>query len=176
MKLSPTTERFVLHWGEMGARWGMNRTVSQLHALLYLSDRPLTAEEIAETLSVARSNVSTSLKELQAWGLVKVTHALGDRRDHFQAVQDIWQIFNLVVDGRRHREIDPTLSMLRQCMLDDDPALDPGSRDRMRQVLEFLELLTGWHDDMKKLPAPVVRHLMTMGAAIQKVLPKTKKS
>lgn len=176
MKLSPTAERFVLHWGEMGARWGMNRTVSQIHALLYLSDAPLTAEEIVDTLSVARSNVSTSLKELQAWGLVTVRRELGDRRDHFQAVQDVWQIFQLIVEGRRRREIDPTLSMLRQCMLDEDPQLDPGTRSRIKGVLEFLELLTGWHDDMKTLPGPVIKRLLKMGAAVQKVFSKTGRS
>jgi len=175
MKLSPTAERFVLHWGEMGARWGMNRTVSQIHALLYLSDGPLTAEDIVDTLSVARSNVSTSLKELQAWGLVKVTRELGDRRDHFQAVQDVWQIFQLIVEGRRHREIDPTLSMLRQSMLDDDPHLDPKTRSRIQDVLEFLELLTGWHDEMKRVPGPIIGRLLKMGAAVQKVLPEPRR-
>lgn len=154
----------------------MNRTVSQIHALLYLSDAPLTAEEIVDTLSVARSNVSTSLKELQTWGLVKVRRELGDRRDHFQAVQDVWQIFQLILEGRRHREIDPTLSMLRQCMLDQDPQLDPGTRSRIKDVLEFLELLTGWHDDMKTLPGPVIKRLLKMGAAVQKVFRKTGRS
>ena len=176
MKLSPTAERFVLHWGEMGARWGMNRTVSQIHALLYLSNAPLTAEDIVETLSVARSNVSTSLKELQAWGLVEVRRELGDRRDHFQAVQDVWQIFQLIVEGRRQREIEPTLSMLRQSMLEDDPKLDAMTRSRISDVLEFLELLTGWHDDMKSLPGPTIKRLLNMGAAVQKVLSKTGKA
>src|SRR5262245_56812062 len=120
MKLSPVTEKFILHWGEMGARWGVSRTVAQIHALLYLSERALNAEEIAETLSIARSNVSTSLKDLQGWGLVKVTHVLGDRRDHFVTLHDITDLFRVIVEQRKRREIDPTLELLRECVNDKD--------------------------------------------------------
>src|SRR5712675_2991731 len=109
MNLSPMTEKFVLHWGEMGTRWGISRTVAQIHALLYLSPKPLTAEEIADTLSVARSNVSTSLKELQSWGIIRIVHVLGDRRDHFESIKDVWEMFQIVMDERKRREIDPTL-------------------------------------------------------------------
>src|SRR5499425_2034899 len=108
MEMAPVTQRFVLHWGEMGARWGINRTVAQIHALLYLSPKPLNAEEIAETLGVARSNVSNSLKELQGWGIVRVVHVLGDRRDHFESIKDVWDIFRIVAEERKRREIDPT--------------------------------------------------------------------
>ena len=118
MKLTPVMERYVLHWGEMGARWGTNRSIAQIHALLYLAPQPLPAEEIAETLSIARSNVSTSLRELQSWGLVRVTHNLGDRRDHFESQQDLWQMLTVIVEQRKRREIDPTLTMLRQCVLE----------------------------------------------------------
>src|SRR3954454_24490515 len=120
-------ERYILHWGEMGTRWGVNRSVAQIHALLYLSPRPLPAEEIAETLSIARSNVSTSLRELQAWGLVQLSHAIGDRRDHFVALKDNWQLLMTIAEERKRREIDPTLSVLRQCVLEaqEDATTDP---------------------------------------------------
>ena len=112
MELSPTMQKYVLHWGEMGTRWGVNRTVAQIHALLFLAKQPLTAEDISETLGVARSNVSNSLKELQSWGLVRITHLVGDRRDHFVSLQDVWEIFRVIMEERKRREIDPTLSIL----------------------------------------------------------------
>src|SRR6478736_3112940 len=115
-KLTPVQEKFILHWGEMGARWGINRTVAQIHALLFISPKPLNAEEIAETLSVARSNVSTSLRELQSWGIVKIVHVMGDRRDHFESMKDVWEMFQIVLDERKRREIDPTLAILRECL------------------------------------------------------------
>src|SRR6267378_8135582 len=115
-QLNPVQHKFVLHWGEMGTRWGINRTVAQIHALLFLSPRPVHAEEIAQTLNVARSNVSTSLKELQSWGIVKLVHVLGDKRDHFESMKDVWEMFRLVLDERKRREINPTLAMLRGCI------------------------------------------------------------
>ena len=171
MKLSPMQERFVLHWGEMGSRWGVNRTVAQIHALLFLSDRPLTADEICETLNLARSNVSTSVKELSSWGLVKMVHVLGDRRDHFETPKDIWEIFRIITQERRKREIDPTLSMLRSAMLDNPigPA-DQRSQHRMREVLEFLETGNAWLDEMHKLPPATVLKMLKMGAKIQGLL------
>src|SRR5882762_1273604 len=111
-KLSDVQQNFILHWGEMGTRWGINRTVAQIHALLFISPKPLPAEEIAATLAVARSNVSTSLKELQGWGIVKLVHVMGDRRDHFQSMKEVWDMFRAVLDERKKREIDPTLSVL----------------------------------------------------------------
>src|ERR1700757_965308 len=116
MELGDAAKEFILHWGEMGTRWGVNRTVAQIHALLYLSPEPLAAEEIAETLSVARSNVSTSLRELQGWGIVKVTHVLGDRRDRFESVKDAWELFRIVIEERKRREVDPTVALLRECV------------------------------------------------------------
>ena len=110
MKLSRAMENTILHWGEMGSRWGVNRSIAQIHALLYLSTTPLTADEIAETLGIARSNVSTSLRELQSWDLVSMTHVLGDRRDHFDAKTDLWEVLLTIVDERKRREIDPTVS------------------------------------------------------------------
>src|SRR3989475_10901916 len=115
MKLSPVQEKFILHWGEMGTRWGINRTVAQIHALLYLSAEPLPAEEIARLLSVARSNVSSSLRELQSWGIVRIAHVLGDRRDHFESLKDVWQMFQIIVEERKRREVDPTIAMLKSC-------------------------------------------------------------
>src|SRR3954447_16598989 len=112
--LTPTTEKFILHWGAMGAKWGINRTVAQIDALLYLSPKPLNAEEIADTLGVARSNVSTSLKELQGWGILRVAHVMGDRRDHFEAMKDVWEMFRIIMDERKKRETDPTLQLLRE--------------------------------------------------------------
>src|ERR1700737_3550262 len=118
LPLSPAARKFIVHWGEMGSPWGVNRTVAQIHALLYITPRPLTAEEIAVTLSVARSNVSTSLRELQGWGIVRVAHVLGDRRDHFESLKDVWQMFEIIIAERKRREMDPTLEMLRACVAD----------------------------------------------------------
>src|SRR5438876_924060 len=152
--LSPVQQKFVLHWGEMGTRWGINRTVAQIHALLFISPKPLTAEQIADTLSVARSNVSTSLKELQSWGIVKVVHLLGDRRDHFESMKDVWEMFRVILDERKKRECDPTLAMLRESVAE---ARKPGNadaytRDRLNDMLQFFELMTGWYEQTRKLP------------------------
>ncbi len=114
--LTPVAQKFILHWGEMGTRWGINRTVAQVHALLFLSPKPVPADEISETLSVARSNVSTSLRELQGWGIVRVVHVLGDRRDHFESIKDVWEIFRIVSEERKRREIDPTLRVIGECV------------------------------------------------------------
>ena len=149
MNLSPDMERFVLHWGEMGSRWGVNRTVAQIHALLFLSDEPLPAETIAEALHVARSNVSTSLRELQSWGLIRIVHVMGDRRDRFEALHDVREIFRLVVEGRKRREIDPTLTMLRACVTEAGRETPRSARERMRDTLEFMELLTSVYEAMR---------------------------
>ena len=173
MKLTPVMQRFVLHWGEMGTRWGVNRSVAQIHALLYLSEEPLPADVIAETLGIARSNVSTSLKELQSWGLVGVSHVLGDRRDHFEAVTDIWEIVTIVADGRKRREIDPTVSVLRQCVkdLENDRRTPAEVRERIEQMLEFTEEVSRWYDQVKRLPRATLLKLMRMGARVSRVLP-----
>jgi DNA-binding transcriptional regulator GbsR (MarR family) len=170
MELSSTMQKYVLHWGEMGTRWGVNRTVAQIHALLFLANKPLTAEEIADTLGVARSNVSNSLKELQSWGLVRINHLAGDRRDHFLALQDVWEIFRVIMEERKRRELDPTLSVLRECMIEaeDDAALDQATRDKMAQVLSFMEMLTATYDDYKRLPPTVLQRMLKMGGKIVK--------
>jgi DNA-binding transcriptional regulator GbsR (MarR family) len=167
-------ERYVLHWGEMGTRWGVNRTVSQIHALLYLSPEPLPADEIAETLGVARSNVSTSLKELQAWGLVTVAHVLGDRRDHFTTKGDTWTMLTTIVEERKRRELEPTLSLLRQCMLEAEADRDTplATKARIEEMLKFVATLAAWFDDIKALPRPTLVAMMKMGAKIAQLVPK----
>ncbi|HEY0719709.1 MAG TPA: MarR family transcriptional regulator [Gammaproteobacteria bacterium] len=172
MKLSTVEQRFVLHWGEMGSRWGVNRTVAQLHALLYLATAPLNAEDIAETLGVARSNVSTSLKELQSWGLVKVVHILGDRRDHFESLHDVWDIFFVILEERKKRELDPTLTTLRECVLEseEDPEIDPLVKERIEQTLQFLEQITGWYAQMKKMDRASMLKMIKIGIKIQSLL------
>ncbi|TFW28060.1 GbsR/MarR family transcriptional regulator [Duganella callida] len=172
MELSPTIQKYILHWGEMGARWGVNRTVAQIHALLFLVNRPLNAEEIAETLAVARSNVSNSLKELQSWGLVRITHIAGDRRDHFVALQDVWEIFRVIVEERKKREIDPTLSVLRACATEaeNDRDLEPATKVKMDQVLDFLEMITATYDDYKHLPPATMQRFLKMGGKVARLL------
>lgn len=169
-ELSPVAQKFVLHWGEMATRWGVSRTVAQIHALLYLSERPLNAEEIADTLSVARSNVSTSLKELQGWSLIKVTHVLGDRRDHFETIQDITHLFRVIVDERKRRELDPTLALLRECAADPEAKASPFVKQRIKSTLDFVELLNGWYEEMKKLPHPLLIALLRMGGKLRGLL------
>src|SRR5213592_4623883 len=141
---SPVQQKFVLHWGEMGTRWGINRTVAQIHALLFINEKPLNAEEIAETLGVARSNVSTSLKELQNWGIVRIAHVMGDRRDHFESMKDVWEMFRVILDERKKRETDPTLHLLRELttQAQHKSAAEPYVRDRLADMLSFMELMT----------------------------------
>jgi DNA-binding transcriptional regulator GbsR (MarR family) len=172
MTLSPTEQKYVLHWGEMGTRWGVNRTVAQIHALLFLANQPMNAEEIVETLNVARSNVSNSLKELQSWGLVRVSHVMGDRRDHFVALQDVWEIFRVIIEERKRREIDPTLSVLRECAIEaeQDKSMEDSTRERMAQVLDFLEMLASSYDDYKHLPPATLKRFITMGGKAARIL------
>lgn len=173
MDLDPISQKFILHWGEMGTRWGVNRTVSQIHGLLFLAERPMHAEEIADTLGVARSNVSTSLKELQSWGLVHITHLLGDRRDHYVALQDMYAIFRAIAEGRKRREIDPTVSVLRDCVLQADASTPPAVLKKIEEVLRFTETLNGWYEEMKKLQPGSWFQLMKMGAKVHTLLKKT---
>ncbi|NIF55092.1 MarR family transcriptional regulator [Burkholderia sp. Ax-1724] len=175
MKLTPIAERFILHWGEMGSRWGVNRTVAQIHALLYLLGRPLAADEIADTLGVARSNVSTSLKELQSWRLAKVVHVMGDRRDHFETSTDIWELFKLIVEGRRQREIDPTLTMLRDSLISPEIARESAETgQRIQETLAFLETLTTWSDEMLRMKPETLMKALGIGAKISRTVRRTK--
>lgn len=177
MKITPLMERYILHWGEMGTRWGVNRTVSQIHALLYLSPEALNAEQISTLLSVARSNVSTSLKELQSWDLVQVSNVLGDRRDHFMVKGDTWTMLLTIIEGRKRREIDPILTMLRQCELEmeEDKETPDGVKQQIRQMSTFVSTLTEWYEQISMLPKSTLVSLMKMGAKIARFIPgKTK--
>lgn len=170
--LTPVMQKFVLHWGEMGTRWGINRTVAQIHALLFLSPRPLNAEEIATTLGVARSNVSNSLKELHGWGIVRTVHVFGDRRDHFESLKDVFEMFQIVLDERRKREIDPTIAVLRECAA---AARDAGKSEEMTgrrigEMLEFFETMTSWYDQIRRLPGSALAKFVRMGSRIPKWL------
>jgi DNA-binding transcriptional regulator GbsR (MarR family) len=172
MQLTDTMQRYIVHWGEMGSRWGMNRSVAQIHALLYLSEKPLNADEIGETLGIARSNISTGLKELLAWDLVHVAHVLGDRRDFFSAQHDTWEVIRAIMEGRKKREIDPTLAALRECaaQLKNDKQTPAAVRERIVTQLEFLETVTRWFDAMKRLPRKTLLKMMRMGERIAKVI------
>lgn len=170
MKLTPAIEKFVLHWGEMGTRWGINRTVAQIHALLHVSAKPLNAEEIVETLGVARSNVSNSLKELQGWGVVKVTHVLGDRRDHFESVHDVWALFQIIMDERKKREIDPTLHVLAECV---DLAKKEGDSlvtKRLGDLHDFVSSMSDWYSQLRRLPPTGWRQFAKMGSMLSKLV------
>ena len=163
--LSPVAQKFILHWGEMGTRWGINRTVAQIHALLFLSPRPLPAEEIATTLAIARSNVSNSLHELQSWGIVRVVHVLRDRRDHFESMKDVFQMFRVIIHERKKREIDPTLRLLQECIAEAGKAksTDRHTRKRLTDLLQFFELTEIAYLQLEKLPLPALLKLAKMG-------------
>ncbi|MEJ2609286.1 MAG: MarR family transcriptional regulator [Candidatus Thiodiazotropha sp.] len=171
MKLSPITESFVLHWGEMGTRWGVNRTVAQIHALLYLSEQALTAEEITEILGVARSNVSNSIKELLSWRLVKVVHIMGDRRDHFETSKEVWELFKLIVAGRKQREIDPTLAVLDELLASPDLKKESSNtRKRIEETQQFIYILTQWSDEMLRLEPETLMKVLKLGAKIRNLI------
>jgi len=176
MNLTPAVEKYVLHWGEMGTRWGTNRTVAQIQALLYLSPRPLRADEIVDLLSVARSNVSTSIRELQSFGLVKMTHMLGDRRDYFESLSDVWELFRVILEQRKQRELNPTLSMLRDVAVEvgNESETDPVTKERIQNMLQFVESTSDWYEKIQGVPTPTLHKLMKLGTGITKALPKKK--
>ena len=168
MQLTPAVEKYVLHWGEMGTRWGTNRTVAQIHALLYLSPQPLRADEICELLSVARSHVSTSIRELQGFGIVRMTHVLGDRRDYFESIHDCWELFRVIIEQRKQRELNPTLSMLRICAqeVDAEADTDPVTRQRIHSMLQFVETTSDWYEQIRDIPTSTLTKLMKLGKRI----------
>jgi Predicted transcriptional regulators len=172
VKLSPVQQKFILHWGEMGLRWGINRTVAQIHALLYLSPQPLHAEDIAQTLSVARSNVSTSLKELQSWGIVRLVHVLGDKRDHFESLKDVWELFRTVLDERKKREIDPTLQVLRSCIAEGekDKQNPAYTQERLRELAAFFESGVAWYDQVRTWPASALPRFVKLADKIRHLI------
>jgi DNA-binding transcriptional regulator GbsR (MarR family) len=171
-RLTPVQQKFIVHWGEMGARWGINRTVAQIHALLFLSPTPLTAEDISAALGVARSNVSTSLRELQGWGIVRAVHVLGDRRVHFESTRNVWELFRTIVDQRKRREIDPTLETLRKALdeLDGAKSGDRYTRERLQELLEFFETMTELYDELRHLPVTALRSVARMRGKVKRLL------
>lgn len=171
MNVTPLKQRFILHLGEMGNRWGINRTVGQIYALLYVSDRPLNADDIVRALGLSRSNVSMGLKELQSWRLVRSQHLPDDRREYFSAPENTWEIFRTLIEERRKREVDPTLSMLRDALMEEpDNGEDRYAAARMREMLELIELTTGWVDDLRDLPEKTVVQLMKLGGGVTRFL------
>ena len=172
MKLTPVMQRYIVHWGEMGARWGVNRSQAQIHALLFLSPEPLSADEVSDTLGIARSNVSVGLRELATWRLVQVAQVLGDRRDFFRAEQDTWEMIRTVVEGRKRRELDPTLAALRECcaLLEHDRETPDAVRKRIVSQLEFLESLSEWYARISALPRATLMKMMRLGEKIAKVI------
>ncbi|MFO1488925.1 MAG: MarR family transcriptional regulator [Verrucomicrobiota bacterium] len=171
-KLSPVQQKFVLHWGEMGTRWGINRTVAQIHALLFISAEPLNADDLVATLGVARSNVSNSLKELQGWGIVRLTHVLGDKRDHFESLKDVWEMFRVVLDERKKREIDPTLRMLGECIeqAHKDKSTDEYTEQKLRELQEFFVVTTSWYGQVRAWPTAAVVRFVKLGDKVLKLL------
>ncbi|HEX4485666.1 MAG TPA: MarR family transcriptional regulator [Terriglobales bacterium] len=169
-KLSNVQQQYILHWGEMGTRWGINRTVAQIHALLYLSPKPLTAEEIAETLTVARSNVSTSIRELEGWGIVRAVHVLGDRREHYESMKDVWEMFRLIVEQRKRREVDPTIQLLRQCLEQLENGGDTYTRERLQAMAEFFETGLSAYDEVRQVSPQGLRRLVKVRGNIRKLL------
>jgi DNA-binding transcriptional regulator GbsR (MarR family) len=170
-KLTPIQQQYILHWGEMGTRWGINRTVAQIHALLYLSPHPLSAEEIAQTLSVARSNVSTSVRELESWGLVRPVHVLGDRREHYESLKDVCEMFRIIVEQRKRRELDPTIQLLRRCLTElGREGEDAYTRERVQEMMEFFEAATAAYQEINQFSPKTLRNVVKMRGRLRKLL------
>jgi DNA-binding transcriptional regulator GbsR (MarR family) len=171
-ELPPALEQFVLQWGDIGGKWGVNRSVAQIHALLYLSERPLTAEEIADRLGLARSNVSNSIKELQAWNLIRRVPMRGDRREHFEAETDPWEMFARIAAGRKEREIDPAIAALRACgaAAGGDSNIHPVAQARLNALLEFVDSMDRWYGQMRAVPRPQIAALVRLGAKVVRLL------
>jgi DNA-binding transcriptional regulator GbsR (MarR family) len=168
--LTPIQQQFVLHWGEMGTRWGINRTVAQIHALLILAPKPLPADEISATLNVARSNVSTSVRELESWGLVRPVHVLGDRREHYESLKDAFEMFRIIIEQRKRRELDPTLQLLHRCLAElERDGHDTYTRDRLRDIAEFFQTANVAYDEIKQLSPQALRGLVKMRGRIRKL-------
>lgn len=170
MNLPPLIQTFVLHFGEMGSRWGINRTVGQIYALLYISEKPLNADEICEALGFSRSNVSMGMKELDAWQLIRLKHLPNDRRDHFTTPDDVWEIVRTLVEQRRKREIEPTLSMLRDTLLEHPTSAEEKyAQSKMEEMHDLIEMLTNWYTDMQKMETERLVNLLKMGAKVYKL-------
>ncbi len=170
--LSPVQQKFILHWGEMGTRWGINRTVAQIHALLFISQKPLNADDILQALGVARSNVSNSLKELQGWGIVRRVHVMGDSRDHFESLKDVWEMFRVVMDERKKREFDPTERLLRECIAEaeKDKETDEYTEQKLRELADFFDTTTAWYSQIRQWPTGALTKFVKVGDKIRKLL------
>jgi DNA-binding transcriptional regulator GbsR (MarR family) len=169
VQLTPTAQKFIVHWGEMGERWGINRTVGQIHALLYMSPEPLNAEQICEILSLARSTVSVGLHELETWGIIRVVHVLGDRTDHFEVKGDVYEMFRGIVDYRKRHEIDPTLGMLRETVAEQNGD-DPHSQKKLEEMLDFFETIDSIYQQAQRVPTKTIVRFGKMGDLVSKVL------
>lgn len=170
MNLTPIQQTFVLHFGEMGSRWGINRTVGQIYALLYISQRPLNADDMCEALGFSRSNVSMGLKELDSWQLIRLKHLPDDRRDHFTVPEDIWEIVRTLVEQRRKREIEPTLTMLRDVLLEKAATPeDKFAQGKLREMHDLIDMLTNWYADMQKMETERLVNLLKLGAKVYKL-------
>lgn len=177
-RLSPAARKFIVHWGELGTRWGINRTVAQVHALLYLSSKPLDVAAICEYLEVARSNASNGLRELKGWGVVRSVHLIGDRREHFEAVTDVWQMFSILTEARKRREIDPTLAMLRECSAQvnaSDQISDRYVKTRIRDMLDLFETLTPLVDEFLRIPPATLRGIVGLRGRLQSLMKRSAK-
>lgn len=170
--LSTVQQKFILHWGEMGTRWGINRTVAQIHALLFISDSPLNAEDIVLALGVARSNVSNSLKELQGWGIVRRVHVLGDSRDHFESLKDVWEMFRVVMDERKKREFDPTERLIRECVTEAEAhrETDQYTAQKLRELAGIFQTTSAWYGLVREWPAVALARFIKAGDKIRKLL------
>jgi DNA-binding transcriptional regulator GbsR (MarR family) len=173
MALTPVQQKFVLHWGEMGDWWGINRSVAQVHALLYIRAQPMNAEQIADALGIARSNVSTSLKELQTWGIVRVAPVRGDRKEYFESLGDVWEMFRKVMEERRRRELEPTVRLLKECAAEAAAGgkSETGTKERIDALLEFLHVADTWYESVRRLPPAVFVKFMKMGGKLSSFLP-----
>jgi DNA-binding transcriptional regulator GbsR (MarR family) len=162
--LTAGQQKFILHWGELGTRWGLNRSVAQIHGLLYITQKPLTADQIASLLSIARSNVSTSLRELQGWGIVRVVHVMGDRRDYFESLHDVWEMFAIVLEERKKREIDPTIAVLRDCAqeIDRNTPEDREARKRIKELLSFFEETSSLYEEVRGFQGGALRQIVKL--------------
>ena len=174
MKITPVIEKYINHWGEMGLRWGTNRTVAQIQALLYLSPKPLTAEEISSLLSVVQSHVSTSLRELQNYGVVNMTHIAGDRNDYFESIHDVWELFRVIIEQRKQKELSPTLKMLNECSIEIEKENEAHqvTRERIHNMLSFVNSINNWYEKIKSISNSALQKIMTLGNTITKFVGK----
>jgi len=174
MKITPTINKYIHHWGEMGIRWGTNRSVAQIQALLYLSPKPLTNVEISELLNISKSTVSTNLRELQNYGLVVMKHLEKDREDYFESIHDVWELFRVIIEKRKEKELSPTLKMLKECSIEietEDEA-EQITRERIHNMLSFVDSINDWYEKIRSISNSTLRKIMKLGNAITSLVGK----